>query len=339
MRHDGHGRSEGPVRARTPTSGCAAGGWCSAADAADGTGCGAAPAGTRRWTGRWPRSTAPRPGGGGAAPAAPGAPGSAARRRGWPAGSATSARTSPARVVQVMQRDAIDRLGLPRCCWSRRCWRRSSPTCTWSARCSRCNKAMPETTKETARAVVRKVVDGPRAAARQPHPGRRHRRARPRGPDQPARGTATSTGTAPSAANLKHYLPEHRTVVPERLVGYGRAPAGGAARTSSCASTSPARWPRRSSTPRSSARCSPRCGRSTPGWSSSTPRSSTSPTQLDDPVDVLFGTQLGGGTDINRALAYCQAPDHPARRHRPRPDQRPLRGRHPRRDAASGSRR
>jgi ABC-type sugar transport system substrate-binding protein len=28
--------------------------------------------------------------------------------------------------------------------------------------------------------------------------------------------------------------------------------------------------------------------------------------QLGDPVDVLFGTQLGGGTDINRALAYCQ---------------------------------
>jgi len=27
---------------------------------------------------------------------------------------------------------------------------------------------------------------------------------------------------------------------------------------------------------------------------------------LSDPVEVLFGTQLGGGTDINRALAYCQ---------------------------------
>jgi Mg-chelatase subunit ChlD len=27
---------------------------------------------------------------------------------------------------------------------------------------------------------------------------------------------------------------------------------------------------------------------------------------LNDPVEVLFGTQLGGGTDINRALAYCQ---------------------------------
>ena len=27
---------------------------------------------------------------------------------------------------------------------------------------------------------------------------------------------------------------------------------------------------------------------------------------LDDPVEILFGTQLGGGTDINRALAYCR---------------------------------
>ena len=27
---------------------------------------------------------------------------------------------------------------------------------------------------------------------------------------------------------------------------------------------------------------------------------------LSDPVELLFGTQLGGGTDINRALSYCQ---------------------------------
>ena len=26
----------------------------------------------------------------------------------------------------------------------------------------------------------------------------------------------------------------------------------------------------------------------------------------DDPVDLLFGVQLGGGTDINRAVGYCQ---------------------------------
>jgi Mg-chelatase subunit ChlD len=28
--------------------------------------------------------------------------------------------------------------------------------------------------------------------------------------------------------------------------------------------------------------------------------------QMHDPIDLLFGTQLGGGTDINRAVAYCQ---------------------------------
>ena len=27
---------------------------------------------------------------------------------------------------------------------------------------------------------------------------------------------------------------------------------------------------------------------------------------MHDPVEVLFGTQLGGGTDIEQALAYCQ---------------------------------
>lgn len=27
--------------------------------------------------------------------------------------------------------------------------------------------------------------------------------------------------------------------------------------------------------------------------------------QLADHVEVLFGVQLGGGTDINSALAYC----------------------------------
>ena len=28
--------------------------------------------------------------------------------------------------------------------------------------------------------------------------------------------------------------------------------------------------------------------------------------QLNDPVEVIFGTQLGGGTDTSRALAYCE---------------------------------
>jgi uncharacterized protein with von Willebrand factor type A (vWA) domain len=38
--------------------------------------------------------------------------------------------------------------------------------------------------------------------------------------------------------------------------------------------------------------------------------------QLADPVDVLFGVQLGGGTDINAALAYCERQiEQPAKTH------------------------
>ena len=56
--------------------------------------------------------------------------------------------------------------------------------------------------------------------------------------------------------------------------------------------------------------------------------------QLDDPVDVLFGMQLGGGTDIDRALGYCQSLVAQPGEDRPDPGQRPLRGRRSRIDAA-----
>ena len=176
---------------------------------------------------------------------------------------------------------------------------------------------MPETTRETARAVVRKVVDElERRLARQ-HPGRGHRRARtaPARTRRPAPRDIDWDRTI--RANLKHYQPEHRTVVPERLVGYGRAPSGGAARRRPLPSTSPARWPPRSSTPRvfgavlaSHAVAAGRAGRlrhrgRRPHRAARTTRST-----------CCSARQLGGGTDINRALAYCQALDHPARRAR-----------------------
>jgi hypothetical protein len=38
--------------------------------------------------------------------------------------------------------------------------------------------------------------------------------------------------------------------------------------------------------------------------------------QLSDPVEVLFGVQLGGGTDIHAALAYCEGKiEHSAKTH------------------------
>jgi hypothetical protein len=35
--------------------------------------------------------------------------------------------------------------------------------------------------------------------------------------------------------------------------------------------------------------------------------------ELADPVDLLFSTRLGGGTDINGAVAYCQGLIHSPR--------------------------
>ena len=48
---------------------------------------------------------------------------------------------------------------------------------------------------------------------------------------------------------------------------------------------------------------------------------------LADPVDVLFGVQLGGGTDIGGALGYCRSLVTRPQRHRADPGQRPVRGR------------
>ena len=119
------------------------------------------------------------------------------------------------------------------------------------------------------------------------------------------------------AANLKHYQPEHRTVVPERLVGLRPAHAPQvAAPTSSCASTSPARWPSRSCTRASSARCWPRCGRCATTLVVFDTAVVDLTDELDDPVDVLFGVQLGGGTDINRALGLLPGADRAPDRHR-----------------------
>ena len=46
--------------------------------------------------------------------------------------------------------------------------------------------------------------------------------------------------------------------------------------------------------------------------------------ELADPVEVLFGVQLGGGTDINRAVAYCEERIERPTQGASGPDLRPL---------------
>ncbi|WP_370414473.1 VWA domain-containing protein [Streptomyces fradiae] len=211
----------------------------------------------------------------------------------------------PSSVVQVMQRDAIERLGLATLLLEPEMLAAVEPDVHLVGTLLSLNKAMPETTKETARAVVRKVVEDleKRLAARTRATltgalDRSARISRPRHRDIDWDRTIR--------ANLKNYLPEHGTVVPERLVGHGRASQAVKKEVVLCID--------QSGSMAASVVYASVFGAVLASMRSLATRLVVFDTavvdlteQLDDPVDVLFGTQLGGGTDINRALAYCQS--------------------------------
>ncbi|MFC4606573.1 VWA domain-containing protein [Streptomyces maoxianensis] len=216
----------------------------------------------------------------------------------------------PSSVVQVMQRDAIDRLGLSTLLLEPEMLEAVEADVHLVGTLLSLNKAMPETTKETARAVVRKVVDDleQRLATRTRSTltGALDRSAkinRPRHRDIDWDRTIR--------ANLKNYLPipgkeGAYTVVPERLIGYGRASQSVKKDVVLCID--------QSGSMAASVVYASVFGAVLASMRSIATRLVVFDTavvdltdELDDPVDVLFGTQLGGGTDINRALAYCQS--------------------------------
>ncbi|MER7400687.1 VWA domain-containing protein [Streptomyces sp. NPDC000151] len=211
----------------------------------------------------------------------------------------------PTPVVQVMQRDAIDRLGLSALLLEPEMLEAVEADVHLVGTLLSLHKAMPETTKETARAVVRKVVEQleKRLASRTRATltgalDRSARISRPRHRDIDWDRTIR--------ANLKNYLPEYRTVVPERLIGYGRAAQAVKKEVILCID--------QSGSMAASVVYASVFGAVLASMRSLDTRLVVFDTsvvdltdRIDDPVDVLFGTQLGGGTDINRALAYCQS--------------------------------
>ncbi|MGW0550713.1 VWA domain-containing protein [Streptomyces altiplanensis] len=211
----------------------------------------------------------------------------------------------PSSVVQVMQRDAIERLGLSALLLEPEMLEAVEADVHLVGTLLSLNKAMPETTRETARVVVRKVVEDleKRLATRTRATltgalDRSARVSRPRHRDIDWDRTIR--------ANLKNYLPEYGTVVPERLVGYGRASQSVKKDVVLCID--------QSGSMAASVVYASVFGAVLASMRAINTRLVVFDTavvdltdELDDPVDVLFGTQLGGGTDINRALAYCQS--------------------------------
>lgn len=210
----------------------------------------------------------------------------------------------PSTVVQVMQRDAIDRLQLRQLLLEPEMLGSVEPDVHLVGTLLSLNKIMPETTKATARLVVGKVVaEVERRIAQRTRAAvsgalsrsSRTRRPKPRDIDW----------NRTIAANLSRYVPEHRTVIPERLVGYGRRQQA-VARDIVLAID-------QSGSMASSVVYASVFGAvlgSLRALRTSLVLFDTAVVDLTpllaDPVDVLFGTQLGGGTDINRAVAYCQ---------------------------------
>ena len=210
----------------------------------------------------------------------------------------------PSSVVQVMQADAMDRLGLTELLLEPELMESVQPDLTMVTTLIGLGRVIPERSKATARAVVRAVTDELeqrlRAQTVQAVSGALNRAARTRRPK-----LRDVDWNRTIAVNLKHYQPEYKTVVPERLVGFARRTTQVERHIILCID--------QSGSMAESIVYSSVFGAVLASLRSVATRMVVFDTQvvdltdeIEDPVDVLFGVQLGGGTDINQALAYCQ---------------------------------
>jgi len=212
----------------------------------------------------------------------------------------------PTAIVQVVQKDAFDRLGLREMLLQPEFLAAVEADVNLVADLMSMRGVMPEKTKDTARQVIGKVVEElmkklerKTSEALRGAVDRSKRTFRPRHNDIDWARTIH--------ANLRHYQKDHKTVVPEKLIGFMRQQrrivdldeivlcvdqSGSMASSVVYASIFAAVM-------------------------ASLPVVQTKlicfdtvvldlTEELADPVDVLFGLQLGGGTDINQAVAYCQ---------------------------------
>lgn len=212
----------------------------------------------------------------------------------------------PAPVVQVIQKDAFERKGLRQMLLEPEFLATVEADVNLVADLVALRSVMPEKTRETARIVIAKVVaelmerlERKTAEAIRGALDRSKRTFRPRFADIDWPRTIQ--------ANLRHYQVEHRTIVPEKLIGFMRQQ-------------------RRIVDLDEVVLCVDQSGSMAPSVvyasifaavMASLPVVATKlvcfdtaivdlTEELADPVEVLFGIQLGGGTDINRAVAYCE---------------------------------
>jgi Mg-chelatase subunit ChlD len=209
----------------------------------------------------------------------------------------------PSSVVQVMQKDALERLDLRQMLLEPELLQAVEPDVHLVATLLSLKNVIPNKTRETARLVVRRVVEelerrlaNPLRQAVIGSLNRASRNRRPRYNEMDWNRTIS--------ANLRHYQPAYRTIIPETRIGFGRKRAA-LRDIILCVD--------QSGSMAASVVYSSIMGAvmaSLPSVQTHMVVFDTAVVdltdELHDPVELLFGTQLGGGTDINRALAYCQ---------------------------------
>lgn len=214
----------------------------------------------------------------------------------------------PSTVVRVMQKDALNRLNLNQLLLEPEMLEAIEPDVHLVANLLALRGVIPAKTKETARIVVRKVVDELMRRLQEPLRSaiagalnRAERNRRPR--------LAEMDWPRTIRANLRHYQPEYKTIIPETRIGYGRKRQRTQRQVILCID--------QSGSMAASVVYSSICGAvmaSLPAVKTHLVVFDTAVVDmtehLDDPVELLFGTQLGGGTDINRAVGYCQSLIH-----------------------------
>jgi Mg-chelatase subunit ChlD len=210
----------------------------------------------------------------------------------------------PSSIVRVMQKDALERLGLQRMLLEPELLASVEPDVHLVGTLLSLGRVMPAKTKETARIVVRRVVESLErrlaSPTRQAVTGALNRATRTRRPR-----VAEIDWHRTIRANLRHYQTDHGTIIAETLIGHGRRRAtlrdvillidqSGSMASSVVYSGVLA-----------AALASVRAVQTrVVAFDTSVVDLSD---HLDDPVELLFGIQLGGGTDIERALAYAQS--------------------------------
>ncbi len=211
----------------------------------------------------------------------------------------------PQSVVQVMQNDALKQEALKsKLMLEPQILEQAHPDVHLVATLMELGKLIPSKTKDTARRVVQKVVDeliGKLAQhTTQAITGALNRAVRNRRPRYNEIDWNTTI-----RKNLKHYQAAYRTVIPEVRYGYGRKTKRSLKDVVLCLDQSGSMG--------SSVVYSGIFG----SVMASLPAIKTQMVvfdtevadlteELKDPVDLLFGVQLGGGTDIHKALSYCQ---------------------------------